>query len=72
MSELDAFIPVINGHIDYFGIKKKKTKSWYPKNKQDIDEFYADFRVSNNLLELRNLAQVAQLIISSEYIATFL
>ena len=23
MSELDAFIPVINGHIDYFGIKKK-------------------------------------------------
>lgn len=33
--------------------------------KQDIDEFYADFRVSNNLLELRNLAQVAQLIISS-------
>ena len=24
MSELDAFIPVINGHIDYFGIKKKK------------------------------------------------
>lgn len=33
--------------------------------KQDIDEFYADFRVSNNLLELRNLAQVAQLIVSS-------
>lgn len=33
--------------------------------KQDIDEFYSDFRVSNNLLELRNLAQVAQLIIAS-------
>lgn len=33
--------------------------------KQDIDEFYSDFRVSNNLLELRNLAQVAQLIIIS-------
>ena len=42
MSELDAFIPVINGHIDYFGIKKKKTKSWYPKNKKDIDEFLED------------------------------
>ncbi len=42
MSELDAFIPVINGHIDYFGIKKKKNKSWYPKNKQDIDEFLED------------------------------
>ena len=33
--------------------------------KQDIDEFYTDFRVSNNLLELRNLAQVAKLIILS-------
>ena len=33
--------------------------------KQDVDEFYSDFRVSNNLLELRNLAQVAQLIINS-------
>lgn len=33
--------------------------------KQEIDEFYADFRVSNNLLELRNLAQVAQLIVLS-------
>ena len=41
MSELDAFIPVINGHIDYFGIKEKN-KSWYPKNKQDIDEFLED------------------------------
>ena len=33
--------------------------------KQEIDEFYASFRVSNNLLELRNLAQVAQLIVVS-------
>ena len=33
--------------------------------KQEIDEFYASFRVSNNLLELRNLAQVAQLIVQS-------
>lgn len=33
--------------------------------KQEVDEFYADFRVSNNLLELRNLAQVAQLIVES-------
>ena len=23
MNDLEAFIPVINGHIDYFGIKKK-------------------------------------------------
>lgn len=32
---------------------------------QEIDEYYAHFRVSNNLLELRNLAQVAELIIRS-------
>ncbi|BEB99791.1 L-aspartate oxidase [Escherichia coli] len=30
---------------------------------QDIDEYYAHFRVSNNLLELRNLVQVAELIV---------
>lgn len=31
----------------------------------EIDEYYRNFRVSNNLLELRNLVQVAQLIITS-------
>lgn len=32
---------------------------------QEIHEYYAHFRVTNNLLELRNLAQVARLIIES-------
>ncbi|MDB2356294.1 MULTISPECIES: L-aspartate oxidase [unclassified Pseudoalteromonas] len=32
---------------------------------QEILEYYANFRVSNNLLELRNLVQVAELIIRS-------
>ncbi|EOZ1973615.1 L-aspartate oxidase [Escherichia coli] len=30
---------------------------------KEIDEYYAHFRVSNNLLELRNLVQVAELIV---------
>ena len=30
---------------------------------QEIDEYYANFRVSNNLLELRNLVQVVELIV---------
>src|SRR5471030_9371 len=32
---------------------------------QEIDEYYANFRISNNLLELRNLVQVAGLIVRS-------
>ncbi|EET7256602.1 L-aspartate oxidase [Escherichia coli] len=32
-------------------------------HQQEIDEYYAHFRVSNNLLELRNLVQVAELIV---------
>lgn len=32
---------------------------------QEIHEYYANFRVSNNLLELRNLVQVAELIVMS-------
>jgi len=32
---------------------------------QEIHEYYANFKVSNNLLELRNLVQVAELIVRS-------
>ena len=31
--------------------------------KQEIDEYYSNFKVSNNMLELRNLVCVAQLIV---------
>lgn len=30
---------------------------------QEIEEYYAHFRISNNLLELRNLVQVAELMV---------
>lgn len=30
---------------------------------QEIDEYYANFKISNNLLELRNLVTVAELIV---------
>jgi L-aspartate oxidase len=32
--------------------------------KQEIDEYYSNFKVSNNMLELRNLVCVAQLIVT--------
>jgi L-aspartate oxidase len=30
---------------------------------QEIDEYYSNFKVSNNMLELRNLVCIAQLIV---------
>ena len=42
MNNLEAFISVINGHLDYYGIKKKNSKQWYPKNKKDIEDFIED------------------------------
>nr|ABP65261.1 mutant quinolinate synthetase B [Shigella boydii] len=53
---------------DYVGIvrtKKRLERALRRINmlQQEIDEYYAHFRVSNNLLELRNLVQVAELIV---------
>ncbi len=33
--------------------------------RDEVDEFYSNFRISNNLVELRNLLQVAELIVNS-------
>ena len=33
--------------------------------RDEVHEFYSNFRVSNNLIELRNLLQVAELIVNS-------
>jgi L-aspartate oxidase len=54
---------------DYVGIVRtnkrlERAKRRIDMLKQEVQEYYANFRVSNNLLELRNLLQVAELIVN--------
>lgn len=53
---------------DYVGIVRttkrlERARRRLTMLQQEIDEYYANFRISNNLLELRNLVQVAELIV---------
>lgn len=55
--------------MDYVGIVRTNKRLARAKRridllKQEVQEYYANFRVSNNLLELRNLLQVAELIVN--------
>ncbi len=55
---------------DYVGIvrtTKRLERALHRINllQREIDEYYSNFRISNNLLEVRNLIQVAELIVKS-------
>ena len=59
---------IILKSIDYHNIKSCYAKDWNkvaPLLEKEITEYYEKFRVSNDLIELRNLVLTAHLIVNS-------
>ena len=55
---------------DYVGIvrtNKRLSRAMHRIHmlRDEVNEFYSNFKISNNLIELRNLLQVAELIVES-------
>jgi len=66
MEEIEIIKPLINGHINFFGLKHRNKKNWYPNKQKDVEEFLKDFfKVHPNL---KNNKQEITDFVNSNYV----